>query len=252
MSRPSMTDGLNTTGISTLGKHSSSQASLLGIGGAVTIQGLCALYLIRHLQQPAPWDVQFLELLHQQATPWLDRLALWLTPLGTRWGTFPLFIMGLLSLANQRQWRKLLYWMSAIGGTTVIATLLKVIWHRARPSLWPSLLAPDHYPADWAFPSTHAAASLSLVLALGTLYSSQQLLDRPYGRVWRWLIAGLGGGFVLIIAWTRLYLGVHFPSDIIGGWSIAYLITQVANRLILSPMDPVQRPSTPSSLLTRR
>jgi len=34
-------------------------------------------------------------------------------------------------------------------------------------------------------------------------------------------VIGLGGLFVMVIAWTRLYLGVHFPSDILGGWFLA-------------------------------
>ncbi|NEP62112.1 MAG: phosphatase PAP2 family protein, partial [Symploca sp. SIO2G7] len=38
---------------------------------------------------------------------------------------------------------------------------------------------------------------------------------------WRWLILIVGGLLVLTIGWTRLYLGVHYPSDILAGWMVS-------------------------------
>ncbi|MEH1832919.1 MAG: phosphatase PAP2 family protein [Nostoc sp.] len=38
---------------------------------------------------------------------------------------------------------------------------------------------------------------------------------------WRWFVLSIGTLFVLIIGWTRLYLGVHYPSDVLAGWMVA-------------------------------
>lgn len=189
------------------------------IVGAAMVHLGCVLVLVAGPPMGLPtWEVAVLNQIHHWATPELDQLALRVTGWGTRWGTLPLFAIGGLALAGQRQWRKLAYWLGAIGGTVVVAALLKLLWHRSRPDLWPSVLPPDRYPTDWAFPSGHAAASLSLVAALWVLNGQAQNPDR-----WRWAIALLGGGFVLLIAWTRLYLGVHAVTDILGGWSLALL-----------------------------
>jgi undecaprenyl-diphosphatase len=52
------------------------------------------------------------------------------------------------------------------------------------------------------------------------------LVILTWGSVWCWVVLIVGSLFVLAIAWTRLYLGVHFPSDILAGWmvSIAWAI----------------------------
>jgi undecaprenyl-diphosphatase len=47
------------------------------------------------------------------------------------------------------------------------------------------------------------------------------LVILTWGSRWYWLILVVGSSFVVAIAWTRLYLGVHFPSDILAGWMVA-------------------------------
>jgi undecaprenyl-diphosphatase len=53
------------------------------------------------------------------------------------------------------------------------------------------------------------------------------LVILTWGSRWCWSVLLGGGLFVVAIAWTRLYLGVHFPSDILAGWllSIAWAVT---------------------------
>jgi undecaprenyl-diphosphatase len=47
------------------------------------------------------------------------------------------------------------------------------------------------------------------------------LLILTWATSWRWLVLSVGSLYVLVIGWTRLYLGVHFPSDIVAGWMVA-------------------------------
>ncbi|TAD78053.1 MAG: phosphatase PAP2 family protein [Oscillatoriales cyanobacterium] len=151
----------------------------------------------------------------QHGPPTLDQCALWLTGWGTRWGTLPIAAIGALFWTGQRQWRKLAYWVGTIGGTALVAAILRELWQRPRPKLWSSLLPPDRYPTDWSFPSGHATASLSLVAALWVL-CPVVIPPRLRGAT-TWAISLLGGSFVIAIAWTRLYLGLHFLTDTMGG-----------------------------------
>lgn len=160
-----------------------------------------------------PWDVPILLAIHSTASPQLDAFAIVLTRFGVFWGVLPVAIGVLVVLFRRRQWHALAYFLVTMVGSGVINRTVKVLLHRVRPHLWPSP-APE---LDYGFPSGHAMASMTLVAALVIL---------TWKTRWRWWVLGLGSVFVLAIGWTRLYLGVHYPSDVLAGWmvSIAWAI----------------------------
>jgi membrane-associated phospholipid phosphatase len=156
-----------------------------------------------------PWDVAILLAVHKTAHPYLDVFAAWFTKLGVYWGVFPFAAVIGVILLRQRQWRSLAYLLTTLLGSTAINITAKEVMHRIRPHLWESL-----YPAasGFAFPSGHAMASMSLVATLVIL---------TWGSRWQWGVLIGGGLFVLAIGWTRIYLGVHYPSDILAGWLVS-------------------------------
>ena len=160
-----------------------------------------------------PWDVPILLAIHSTAQPQLDAFALVLTKLGVFWGVFPFAAITALILLVRRRKLSLAYFVTTLVGSIIINRTVKVLLHRVRPNLWESP-APEF---DYGFPSGHAMSSMTLVAALVVLTWNTQ---------WRWLVLIVGGLFVLAIGWTRLYLGVHYPSDILAGWmvSIAWAI----------------------------
>lgn len=153
-----------------------------------------------------PWDVPILLAIHSTASPQLDIFASKLTQLGVFWGVFPVAIAISLALFNCKRWRSLVYFVTTLLGSIVINRTAKLLLHRVRPHLWESP-APEF---DYGFPSGHAMSSMTLVVAMVVL---------TWGSRWRWLVWILGSLFVLSIGWTRLYLGVHYPSDILAGWT---------------------------------
>lgn len=159
------------------------------------------------------WDAKFLLSLHAMANSQLDAFAATFTHLGGAKGVTVLTIALSLVLWWLKRWRSLIYVLVALIGNGTINRTAKLLWHRVRPHLWDSITPHSGY----SFPSGHAMASMGLVAVLVILLWHSR---------WRLLVLFLGGAFVTTIGWTRLYLGVHFPSDILAGWlvSIAWAI----------------------------
>jgi membrane-associated phospholipid phosphatase len=155
------------------------------------------------------WDASILLVIHQTAQARLDILAAMLTEWGTYWGILPVTMTIVLLLLGLRRWRQSIYLLTTVLGCYALSPTVKLLLHRSRPSLW-ELTYPS--PSDYAFPSGHAMSSMTLVVALVVL---------SWKSRWRWLVVIAGGLFAITIAWTRLYLGVHFPSDVLAGWMLA-------------------------------
>lgn len=174
-----------------------------------------------------PWDVPILLAIHQTASPQLDVFVTHLTKFGVFLGVVPasFVIAGILLL--QKRWNWLTYFLVTLLGSTLINRVTKVLLHRVRPHLWQSP-APEF---DYGFPSGHAMATMSFVAALSIM---------AWHTRWRWWVIGLGGIFVIAIGWTRLYLGVHYPSDVLAGW-MASLAWTIGVSLLLKPA--FKRPS---------
>ncbi|MEH2409533.1 phosphatase PAP2 family protein [Nostoc sp.] len=173
-----------------------------------------------------PFDVPILLAIHGTAQPKLDVFVSYLTKLGVFWGVFPAAAMISLLLVIRQRWRALEFLLTASVGSIIINQTVKRLLHRARPHLWVTP-TPEF---DYGFPSGHAMASMTLVAVLIIL---------SWNSRWRWFVVIIGTLFVLIIGWTRLYLGVHYPSDVLAGWMVALGWTVGVSFLISS--HPVRR-----------
>jgi membrane-associated phospholipid phosphatase len=96
----------------------------------------------------------------------------------------------------------------AITGSAVLDIAAKNYFARVRPDLWLSLTPETTY----SFPSGHAMGSATLGMALIALC---------WPTRWRWPVTLASLVFVLLVGVSRVYLGVHYPSDILAGWSAA-------------------------------
>jgi membrane-associated phospholipid phosphatase len=168
-----------------------------------------------------PWDVPILLAVHSTAKPQLDVLAVSLAIIGLPWIALVILSAIALILLLQKRWRSLAYLLTASVGSIIINRTAKGLMHRVRPQLWLSI-APE---SSFAFPSAHAMTSVTLVAIL---------LFLTWVSSWRWVVLIFGSLYVIAIAWCRLYLGVHFPSDILAGWMLALGWT-IGVSLIIKP-----------------
>jgi undecaprenyl-diphosphatase len=155
------------------------------------------------------WDVSLLSAIHQTETSQLDTFAYVLTQFGYLKGIAPIVFLVSLFLIFRQQWHRLAYLLTVEFGAIIISYSVKLVYHRARPHLW-ELFQP--LPLDYSFPSGHSLMSMILFVAL---------LHLSWETRWcKWVML-FGGLYVVLIGWTRMYLGVHFPSDVLGGWMLA-------------------------------
>ena len=207
---------------------------LLGVLIPLQIFLVLAFEIWRH-QGGFQWDISTLERIHRSANPTLDAFVTTFTHFGTAWGVFPAPALISIALLFYRRWRSLTYFLVTVLGCGLINHTAKVFLHRDRPSLWA-------YPETqgFSFPSGHAMSSMVLVAALVVL---------SWKTSWRWRTLSLGSVFVVAIGWTRLYLGVHYPSDILAGWMVA-LAWAVGMSLIVRPhFHPPHLLNTPPEIL---
>lgn len=118
---------------------------------------------------------------------------------------------------------------------------LKALVDRPRPHLWP---APEAV-SSLSFPSGHASGTAALVGAL-TLF--------VFGPEHRRLAAATGAAFLAAVGFSRIAVGVHYPSDILGGWlwATAWITFVWWTRLHRDNRSPPHRaPDQPPSLIQR-
>ena len=118
-------------------------------------------------------------------------------------------VLGYLVLVRKRAAGLLV--LGAVFGGQVLSTLLKLLFDRPRPDLIPD--APHEFTAS--FPSGHAMLSAVTYLTLAALLARVQPLRRA--RIYLLALAIL---LTVLIGVSRVYLGVHWPTDVLAGWSI--------------------------------
>lgn len=185
------------------------------------------------------WDEPMLRALHAMATPQLDRWVVLLTNIGFWHGTVPASFLLVAWLIYRRRRRDAVFAGLAIGGAAVLMTILKSQFQRVRPTLWVSI-APEH---SYSFPSGHATLNSALATTVVLLL---------WNTRWRWPAVVLGTVWVVAICLTRVYLGVHFPSDVTAGTAGAFAWVFGLRQIL--PREPdrahAPAPSRPRALRT--
>lgn len=175
------------------------------------------------------FDEPILLFLHRHTSTGFDQVMLFFSLIGNRFGVVPIVVLGFLFLLYRRRWGDALFWGVALGGAGLLNLIAKPYFSRIRPELWLSL-APE---TNFSFPSGHAMGSMALAAVFFVL---------AWPTAWRWFAITFGSLFVLLVGLSRLYLGVHYPSDILAGWmaSLSWVIG-VSFIFYRKPVKPTPR-----------
>jgi membrane-associated phospholipid phosphatase len=155
--------------------------------------------------------------LHRHASPALDAAFLVSNTLGRGLFCVPLVVVMAVWHLWRGEKREAWTWLVVGTATWLLVDLTKSAVGRPRPMLWPRLVA----VSSFSFPSGHALAGMSLYPLLGWT----ALRSRPVGQ---WV--GFASGVLLgvFIGVGRLYLGVHWPSDVLAGWCLGLALSVAA------------------------
>lgn len=114
-------------------------------------------------------------------------------------------------LVLKRRWKATGLLLASIVGVSILNSLIKIGFHRARPEVTPHLAE----VATNSFPSGHAMISAATYLTIGALLARSQSTLRV-----RTYVMSLAVLLAAAIGVSRLYLGVHWPSDVLAGWAL--------------------------------
>ena len=115
-----------------------------------------------------------------------------------------------LYFALDGRWRYALLLMMTAIGTGIAMALLKAAYGRPRPSVVTGIGTPE----SLSFPSGHSMISMALYLTLGMLLAQSQ--ERRRLKIFSIATSAV---LALLIGLSRVYLGVHFPTDVLAGWT---------------------------------
>ena len=153
-------------------------------------------------------DLDVASWLHAQATPAMTSLMLALSDLGAPVTVIAITLLTAAVLTVKRCWYRLVFLLLATVGGEVVNFLMKKAVHRQRPFFEDPIVT----LTSFSFPSGHAMGSTVLYGALAAIVVWPM-------RQWRWRMATVCAAALLValICFSRIYLGVHYLSDVVAG-----------------------------------
>lgn len=182
-------------------------------------------------KEPIPFEEPLMWWIHERASAVQNGIAVAFSLLGSARGMIPI---GLVLFAVLYRVRHRLAWFAlfALGGVAALNFVMKQLFDRPRPTLWTPAL-PEN---DSSFPSGHAMFAAGLAATIVVLL---------WPTRWRWMALTVGVLYVLGMMWSRVYIGVHYPSDVTAGalFSLAWVValTRVLHPHRVHAIPPAQQ-----------
>jgi membrane-associated phospholipid phosphatase len=157
-------------------------------------------------------DRSLLLWIHQFANPQLDRVMLFVTSLGNPAMVVTIFISTIAWLGMKRRSADGIRFAVVCAGGILINQVMKLFFAKPRPELWTRLIS----EYSFSFPSGHAVGSMVVYGFIAYILAKELPTYKRY-------IYALASILILAIGFSRLYLGVHYPTDVIAGYGVGVL-----------------------------
>ncbi|WP_416149055.1 phosphatase PAP2 family protein [Salipaludibacillus sp. HK11] len=155
------------------------------------------------------------------ATPLVMNFFAWITELGSIWALTggSLILVSVLYFYKREKWR-IVSFVIAMGGVTILISRLKAAFSRDRPNI-----LEEYDGTGYSFPSGHSTASIVFYGFIMYLVIRSKL-----NALAKWLINIFLGILILLISFSRLPLGVHYFTDVMGGLALGltWLVSCIA------------------------
>jgi len=152
---------------------------------------------------------------HTLRNTFLDAFFMKITHAGSLFLVLPAALVVAVILLAADRYREAKILALSVALTMVFAHGAKLAFKRPRPDIHPAV---GSMPLDWSFPSAHTAQVTALCLCLA--FFALRMLPAP----WSWLVCGAALLLAGLVGLSRIYLQVHYPSDVLAGFLLACLI----------------------------
>lgn len=189
---------------------------ITGLFVAFTMIAALAVWLARTVRagQLLPFDEPVMRWLHAQTNDLLTMVLLAITQLGGVLGVTLMTCGLVLWLLKNKHTYRAWFVVLTVAGAGLLNVCLKLLFARERPDFWQHVV----HESSYSFPSGHAMGSSALVFAV---------LFLLWKTKWRWWSVAIGVVAIVLVGVSRMYLGVHYPSDIVAGWIVSLVWTSL-------------------------
>lgn len=179
------------------------------ITASISFLLFCMIVVLVKGKKIQSFDLSIIHFIQGLETPLLTPIMKFFTFIGSFPIVMSIFVLvSFVLLYKVKSRRKLLLFSIVVLGTPMINALLKFSFHRVRPNLHRLIEI-----GGYSFPSGHAMNAFTVYVIL--IYLLWNYAPRSIGRL---VLILTGAFFILMIGSSRIYLGVHYPSDVIAGY----------------------------------
>lgn len=161
------------------------------------------------LKEGFAWDIPIIQSIHQSSSPLLDLIFRGITFTAGPIGIVIAVVIGCLWLWKLNQKFQMMSLAFSVIGMALITSILKVIFQRPRPDIIPPLVA----EASYSFPSGHTGSAVAFYGLLGYFLWQEQ----------HYVAAALSWSWVILVMLSRIYLGAHYPSDVLASLALGII-----------------------------
>ena len=170
--------------------------------------------------QVVDWDTSALHFMERIQNDALTVVMKGITFIGSAPVVGAIAVVIIVVLVRARRRREAVFTLVAVAGAGTLNVLLKGLFGRPRPEVFPHLVQ----ESSSSFPSGHTMSAMALAATVIVLC---------WRTRWRWPVAIGATAYAFAVGVSRVYLGVHYPSDVIAGWAVTIAWVTMAWLVVL-------------------